>query len=213
MIKSIKQLSGEQFINSTGNQILSKPVAELVYKNGLIYDYDTDNIQNVGGYCKTMYNYVSGGTDFVQNTVANQPLIVPKFIGSKTALLGGSFTTTINLSAYTVFMVINTGSNAFAGLTINGANVFGTPYGNYSGGSSATYYRNNLYVASGNLSASQNVVLCVYCTWSKNFNVTYNGGTSMYLMAIKIYNRYVNAYERRDINTALGSSFSIAMEA
>lgn len=214
MLKSIKQATGEQFIDGSGKQILSRPVAELVYKNGLIYDYDTDNIQNVGGYCKTMYNYTTGGLgDLVQNTVASQPLIVPNFIGSKKALLGGSFSTTINLSAYTVFMVINTGSNAFAGLTINGANVFGTPYGNYSGGSSTAYYRNNLYVASGNLSAYQNVVLCVYCTWSKNFNVTYNGGTSMYLMAIKIYNRYVNAYERRDINTALGSAFSIAMEA
>ena len=78
MLKSIKQATGEQFIDGSGKQILSRPVAELVYKNGLIYDYDTDNIQNVGGYCKTMYNYTTGGLgDLVTgtNTVADEQFV------------------------------------------------------------------------------------------------------------------------------------------
>lgn len=52
----LKDTSGNQWVNASGQILKTRPMNQTLITNGLIGQFDADNVNNVGGFCKEMYN-------------------------------------------------------------------------------------------------------------------------------------------------------------
>ena len=215
MTKILKTSTPAIILNNSGDKIFTtRDISTNPITSGLIYDMTAESIENVSSHCRTMYNQ-TGGTNWVQTTVGNQPLVVNNYLNGKVALQGGSFETTMVFGLYTIFMVIGTSTSGNCYLTINGlTNYIGYPKGFVYGSENQVYYRNNKIIAAGTvLPNSTNLIVCVNLPYAVSNNWTFSNLANTHkMMAVKIYNRTLTPFERSQVNYGLGSIYNISME-
>ena len=224
----IKDGSGRLLKNSSGQLIKTRPYNEQLIANSLIGEFDADHIENIGGYCKTMYNQVNGGVNFVQTIADRQPLLVSSFVNGKSALY-------FNGDNYNAGFTGNIGNARCILLVLKGykrywyATSAMLPFANFIGIGLANDkwygYDKNIIVNNKEFTSNEKPILDVWGIGLNKFDFgdipitffragDYNGSSFYgWLAAMAMYSRMLTPDEISFNMRAYGQRYNIAMEA
>lgn len=235
-IQLLKDNQNRGIVDLQGRRISTRPVNQQLLQNGLIGEFDADNVVNVSGYCQTALNYVVGGINCVQNTAINQMAIVQNYLNGKAAFHDDSYSATAKFVQATspfsgiqdiFFVTATTGSLvSFTEYVYDNA-TFGIYNGllfcdfNSDQGISSIFnnkiYSNGIYTGGGGYVIGTRTVSFSPHNFSYfGFLATGYGKRSSngyYMMAWSVYNRPLSVLEKAYNMAVYSSRYGITLEA
>ena len=235
-IQLLKDNQNRGIVDLQGRRLSTRPVNQQLLQNGLIGEFDADNVVNVGGYSQTALNYVVGGINCVQNTAINQMAIVQNYLNGKAAFHDDSYSATEKFVQATspfsgiqdiFFVIATTGSLVSFTEYADDMATFGIYNGilfcNFNSDQGISSIFNNKIYSNGKYTGGGGYAIGTRTASFSPHSFSYFGflptgyglGSSngYYMMAWSVYNRQLSFLEKTYNMAVYSSRYGITLEA